>query len=67
VRFNYGIMGDTVNSTARMEGLNKEFGAHLIISAATEAKLPPDISRRPLGDVMVKGKTKPLTVFEVRV
>lgn len=67
VRFNYGILGDTVNTAARIEGLNKEFKTHLLIGKRTEELLPPGIVRIDRGEVMVKGKTKAIRVFEIPI
>lgn len=67
VRFNYGILGDTVNTAARIEGLNKEFASHLLIGKRTEELLPSGIVRIDRGEVMVKGKTKAIRVFEIPI
>ncbi len=62
----YTVIGDTVNLGARLESLNKEYGTRIIISEATRAALPDRYLFRPLGDVVVKGKTKPVAIFEVK-
>ncbi len=62
----YTVIGDTVNLGARLESLNKEYGTRIIISEATRAALPGRYLFRPLGDVIVKGKTKPVAIFEVK-
>jgi len=62
----YTVIGDTVNLGARLESLNKEYGTRIIISEATRAALPGRYLFRPLGDVVVKGKTKPVAIFEVK-
>ena len=61
----YTVIGDAVNLGARLESLNKEYGTRIIISEATRAALPGRYLFRPLGDVVVKGKTKPVAIFEV--
>ena len=61
----YTVIGDAVNLGSRLESLNKEYGTRIIISDATRSRLKGSYSVRPLGDVVVKGKTKPVAVFEV--
>ncbi len=62
----YTVIGDAVNLGARLESLNKEYGTRIIISDATRDALPDRDAHRPLGEVVVKGKTKPVAIYEVR-
>jgi adenylate cyclase len=62
----YTVIGDSVNLGARLESLNKEYGTRIIISEATRDALPGRYQLRPLGDVVVKGKTRPVAIFEVK-
>jgi adenylate cyclase len=62
----YTVIGDSVNLGARLESLNKEYGTRIIISEATRDALPGRYLFRPLGDVVVKGKTRPVGIFEVK-
>ena len=62
----YTVIGDAVNLGARLESLNKEYGTRIIISEATCDALPDRYLFRPLGDVVVKGKTRPVAIFEVK-
>jgi adenylate cyclase len=62
----YTVIGDAVNLGARLESLNKEYGTRIIISDATRQQLVGEYELRPLGDVVVKGKTMPVAIFEVR-
>jgi adenylate cyclase len=62
----YTVIGDSVNLGARLESLNKEYGTRIIISEATRDALPGRYLFRPLGDVVVKGKTRPVAIFEVK-
>jgi adenylate cyclase len=62
----YTVIGDAVNLGARLESLNKEYGTRIIISEATRDALPGRYLFRPLGNVVVKGKTTPVAIFEVK-
>lgn len=64
-RLNYTAMGDAVNTAARLEGANKQFGTRIMISDATRQQLGDGFELRPLGDVELKGKTVAKTAFEL--
>jgi adenylate cyclase len=59
--------GDTVNTTARIEGMAKELGAELVISAAVAESvgIPPGASTRPLGSFTLKGRDEPIDLHAV--
>jgi adenylate cyclase len=63
--FSYTVMGDSVNLGSRLEGINKEYGTHIIVSEFTRAVLGPDFICRQLDRVKVKGKKLPVSIFEV--
>ena len=67
-RFNYTMMGDTVNLAARMESGAKAYGVYtLVTESVVEAsrKAEPDaVLFRPLDRIVVKGRTQPVAVFE---
>jgi adenylate cyclase len=56
-----------VNLAARLESLNKNYGTRIIIGEATRTRLGNAYELRALGDVIVKGKTRPVAIFEVPV
>jgi adenylate cyclase len=64
-RFDYTAMGDTINLGSRLEGLNKPYGTRIIISEPTKDKLPNRFVVRKLDRVMVKGRNKPITIYEL--
>jgi class 3 adenylate cyclase len=47
--------------------LNKDYKTRIIISDATRIRLKGDFDIRPLGEVVVKGKTRPVGIFQVVV
>ncbi len=61
----YTVIGDSVNLGSRLESLNKQYHTRIIISDATRERLTGRYIFRALGDVVVKGKTQPVAIFEV--
>jgi adenylate cyclase len=64
-RFNYTVIGDSVNLGARLEAVNKEFGTNIIISEYTYEKVKDFFKVRELGSIVVKGKTKSVKIYEL--
>ncbi|MGH9219338.1 MAG: adenylate/guanylate cyclase domain-containing protein, partial [Vicinamibacterales bacterium] len=62
----YTVIGDAVNLGARLESLNKDYATRIIISEFTRARLKGQYDIHPLGEVVVKGKTRPVAIFEVK-
>jgi len=61
------VISDAVNLASRLEGMTKMYGSNLLISGNTYSCLN-DTSQyviRMLDTVMVRGKSKPITVYEV--
>lgn len=64
-KMEYTVIGDNVNLGSRLEGLNKEYKTHIIISDSTYQHVKDIIEAKPLGAVKVKGKTKTVDIYEV--
>ena len=64
-RVSYSLVGDTVNLASRLQGLNKQFGTEIIISARTLAGMDKDISVKQLPPTPIKGKTEKVDIFAV--
>jgi adenylate cyclase len=64
-RFDYTAMGDNVNLASRMEGLNKIYGTNIIITENTHKIVKDKFETRKLDSVRVKGKKKPIFIFEL--
>ncbi|HTB17854.1 MAG TPA: adenylate/guanylate cyclase domain-containing protein [Bryobacteraceae bacterium] len=63
-RFNYTVMGDTVNLASRLESLNKLYGTQILISDPAYQQAQSAIVARPVGVVQVKGKSQWVRVWE---
>jgi adenylate cyclase len=64
-RMNYTLMGDNVNLGARLEGTNKQYFTTIIMSESTYAEVKDKVVARELDNIRVKGKNKPVLIYEL--
>jgi len=64
-RLEYTVVGDGVNTSSRLQGLNKEFGTTILISETTYAAIKDDFECRQMPEAHLRGKTKNLLFYEV--
>ncbi len=66
LRYGYTALGDTVNLSSRLEGLNKEYGTHILLSENTYTSVEDaNLVFRELDLIRVKGKLQPVALFEL--
>ncbi len=61
--FDYTAYGDTINIAARLEAANKQLGTRICVSAILTAKVK-DFRGRPVGDLLLRGRSEALRAFE---
>jgi adenylate cyclase len=61
--FDYTAYGDTINTAARLETANKQLGTRICASADIAERVP-NFMGRPIGDLVLRGRSEPLRAFE---
>jgi adenylate cyclase len=64
-RFNYTVVGDTVNLASRLEQANKYYGTGIILSEATCRRMTNTFLVRELDLVQVRGRVQPVIIYEL--
>src|SRR5579859_4317474 len=66
LRYGYTALGDSVNLSSRLEGLNKDYGTHILVNETTYAAVKnSEFIFRELDLIRVKGKLQPVTIYEL--
>jgi adenylate cyclase len=61
--FDYAAYGDTINIAARLEAANKQLGTRICVSMILAGKVK-DFLGRPVGDLLLRGRSETLRAFE---
>jgi adenylate cyclase len=64
-RMDYTMMGDTVNTAARLEAVNKVYGSFTLVGDSTYRSAGDNIITREIDSVLVAGKEDPVTIYEI--
>jgi adenylate cyclase len=65
IKFNYSVLGDSVNLASRLEGQSKEYGFPIIVGSKTAMAVKEKFAILELDFIMVKGKKEPEVIYAI--
>ena len=65
LKFNYSVLGDSVNLASRLEGQSKEYGFPIIVGSKTAMAVKERFAILELDFIMVKGKKEPEVIYAI--
>jgi adenylate cyclase len=65
LRFDYSVLGDSVNLASRLEGQSKEYGFPIIVGSQTALAVKDRFAILELDFIMVKGKKEPEVIYAI--
>jgi adenylate cyclase len=65
LRFDYSVLGDSVNLASRLEGQSKEYGFPIIVGSKTALAVKDSFAILELDFIMVKGKKEPEVIYAI--
>jgi adenylate cyclase len=65
IKFNYSVLGDSVNLASRLEGQSKEYGFPIIVGSKTALAVKDKFAILELDFIMVKGKKEPEVIYAI--
>src|SRR5882757_1017295 len=65
LRFDYSVLGDSVNLASRLEGQSKEYGFPIIVGSKTALAVKERFAILELDFIMVKGKKEPEVIYAI--
>ena len=65
IKFNYSVLGDSVNLASRLEGQSKEYGFPIIVGSSTALAVKDRFAILELDFIMVKGKKEPEVIYAI--